>query len=60
LISYHLSSRKYWRIDATITNFLDFYLSLALCAYPKSLRRRFISDPEVHLMGSELIGLLSF
>jgi hypothetical protein len=35
-----LSSRKYWRIDATITNFLDFCLSLALRAYPKSLRKK--------------------
>lgn len=30
--------------------------SLALFADIKLLRRRFISDPEVHLMGSERIG----
>ena len=36
-------------------------LSLALFVNLKLLQRRFISDPEVHLMGSELIGfLLSF
>lgn len=33
-------------------------LSLALFVNLKLLQRRFISDPEVHLMGSELIGFL--
>lgn len=40
---------------------LSVRLFLALCVYIKLMRRRSISDPEVHLLGSELLGfLLSF
>lgn len=40
---------------------LSVHLFLALCVYIKLMRWRSISDPEVHLMGSELIAfLLSF
>lgn len=39
---------------------LSVRLFFALCVYIKLMRRRSISYPEVHLMGSELIGFLLF